>query len=38
MSFSESRRLAYLPSSSLFVAHITSYALSSRLEYNKKTY
>ena len=30
--------MSFLPSSSLFVDHITRYARSSRLEYNKKSY
>ena len=29
---------SFLPSSSLLVDHITRYARSSRLEYNKKSY
>ncbi len=34
MSFSESHRLAYLPSSSLLVAHITRYARASNTTKN----
>jgi len=30
--------MSFLPSSSLLVDHITRYARSSRLEYNKKSY